>query len=113
MACNGKNGGKISCDIIPQRVPILPTSSRRSNPFPKVQCQIWGGISSEIHFANTVPLQTQQMIQCSWKSCWKALRWLTERPHTPIGGARECHRSTKYTSSKQQLAGTRCFIGDG
>jgi hypothetical protein len=48
-------------------VPILPTPSRG----PKgAMPDLTGGIRSEIHFANTVPMQTQ--IQCSQKSCWKA-----------------------------------------
>jgi hypothetical protein len=38
MACNRKNGGKIQCHTVPQGMPILPTPSRESNPFSKVQC---------------------------------------------------------------------------
>jgi hypothetical protein len=40
MACNRKNGGKIQCHTVPQGIPILPTPSRGSNPFSKMQCQI-------------------------------------------------------------------------
>jgi hypothetical protein len=60
------------------------------------QPDLTGGISSEIHFAKTMPLQKQ--IQCLWKSCWKAScdGWL--RPHTPIR-VTECHRTPRITQA--------------